>query len=236
MNNKEYNFMVYHNTFEYNEVCFFNRTIDLIINYPSLWHNFVENVLKNKVILMSEGNILIVSLGLITGSLREAFDKVYEIMNECGVIISINNNRDFLIIYLNSKNVSEFFRNTGFWLEYLTANAFLELGINAYRGVVIKTSDDNIQEVDVFIDLQNILFLIECKDTYIYDERDFKKMFDLQKKIEGRTFGIFVVTKMLDDLDYNLHGIDIIKYNYNYFEFKENLKEIIISKLISISF
>lgn len=228
--------MVYHNTFEYNEVCFFNRTIDLIINYPSLWHNFVENVLKNKVILMSEGNILIVSLGLITGSLREAFDKVYEIMNECGVIISINNNRDFLIIYLNSKNVSEFFRNTGFWLEYLTANAFLELGINAYRGVVIKTSDDNIQEVDVFIDLQNILFLIECKDTYIYDERDFKKMFDLQKKIEGRTFGIFVVTKMLDDLDYNLHGIDIIKYNYNYFEFKENLKEIIISKLISISF
>lgn len=233
---KNYNFLIYYNQLEYYEKMFFERITEVMIHFPSLWYNFVENVLKNRIVFLCEDHILIFSLGLLDSNTKGAFDMVYQILLESGVVDHINCNQEFLILYLNSKHVSAFFHNTGFWLEYLTAYACHEIGLSANRGVVIKTSDNHIQEVDVMVDVDGILFFIECKDTVIYDEKDYHKLQNLLKKIDHSAFGLFVVTKNANKEHTIMHQIDCIKYNYNYYDFVESLKDTIIQRLISISF
>jgi hypothetical protein len=157
-------------------------------------------------------------------------------MVNSGVVNKAIEKKGFLIIYVYNQKISDFFQNSGFWLEYITAYACSEIGFDCYRGVLLKTRDQNIQEVDVLVDLGRVIFLIECKDTNNYTNADLKKVYDLRKKINGLSYGIFVCSKAGINADYHKYEIELVKYRFNYEEFKERLKDVIANKIISLSF
>jgi hypothetical protein len=178
---------------------------------------------------------LIVSLELLTRQLKNSFDCIYSVMLKSGVVIRTIEKKGFLIIYVYSDKISEFFKNSGFWLEYITTCACREIGFNASRGVLLKTKDKTIQEVDVLVDLSDRVLLIECKDTYSYSDIDLRKLFYLRKRISDISYGIFVCTKLAYNVNYDKYDLGIIKYKYNYEEFREDLKEIITNQILGFN-
>lgn len=225
------NFLLYYKLLDDVELNFFNNIIKYIIYYPINWYNFLENILKNNLILSHQNTALIVSLEILTPQLKNSFNHIYECMKNSGAILDVIETKGFLIIYVYSKIISDFFQNSGFWLEYITAYACLELGLNTYRGGLIKTNDGKIQEIDVIVEYCSNLFFIECKDTYNYSNLDLKKIYNLKKKINLKTYCVFVCTKVAYDIDYEKYEIELIKYKYNYSMFKEQLKDFISRKL-----
>lgn len=233
------NFLVYYNTIDAKEENFFSNIIDLIIKYPLVWYNFVENILKNNIILVCEYNTLIISYSCLTSKLKNIFEIVLKVMQDSLIVTKIIDNNDFLIIYLYSKNISEFFKNSGFWLEYLTHYTILNIiGHGAYRGTLLRTNDNHLHEIDVIFEINDFLFLIECKDTNIYDEEDLKKLSNLKKKILDNSILAFVVTKgdQNNELDFAKYDIQLLRYKYDYWRFEEEMKEFIINKMLKYSF
>lgn len=229
------NFLMCYNLLDEVEANFFNNIINYIIYYPIDWYNFLENILKNKLMISYRNTALIVSLEILTPQLKNSFNHIYKCMQSSGVILNVIETKGFLIIYVYSEKISDFFQNSGFWLEYITAYACNELGLKSYRGGLIKTNDGKIQEIDVIIEYNSNLFFIECKDTYNYTDRDLMKLYNLRKKINSNSYGVFVCSKLAYDIDYEKYEIELIKYKFNYSEFKEQLKEFIGSKLITLN-
>lgn len=232
----DYDFLLYYYSLDQNEERFIREILKLIINYPIVWYNFLENILKNKVMINVKNGVMIVSLELLPPKQKKCFDCVYGCLKENNMIVKMIEKKGFLILYLYSQKISDFFENSGFWLEYLTAEACKEIGLTAYRGALIKTRDQNIQEIDVLIDLHTLVFFIECKDTCNYGNDDLKKMSDLRKKINVCSFALMVCSKGGLDLDYQKYEIDLIRYRHNYYIFKNELKELITKKIVGLSF
>lgn len=214
---------------------FLYNILQLIINYPLVWFNFLENILKNKIMISFRNRALIVSLELLTRQLRNSFEQIYRLMLKSDIVLNAIEKKGFLIIYVYSDAISEFFQNSGFWLEYMTAHACREIGFPCYRGALFKTKDRQISEVDVLIDLGKVLFFIECKDTYLCSEEDLKKIDSLRKRINRQSYGLFVCTKTVN-LDFKKYGLGLIKYKYNYEAFREELKEMLAGRIVSLSF
>ena len=233
--NDNSNFLFCYKLLDDTEANFIKNIINYIIYYPIDWYNFLENILKNKLMINYRNNAIIISLEILTPQLKNSFDHIYDVMKRSGVILSVIETKGFLIIYVYSKVISDFFQNSGFWLEYITDFACFELGLNSYRGGLIKTNDGRIQEIDVVVQYDSNLFFIECKDTYNYTHRDLKKIYNLKKKVNLNTFGVFVCSKLAYDIDYDRYEIGLIKYKFNYFNFKEELKDYIGNKLISLN-
>ena len=233
---ENYEYLLFYNDLDPVEENFIYNIMQLIINYPLIWFNFLENILKNKIMISFRNNALIVSLELLTRQLKNSFNHVYRLLLDTNVVLNTIEKKGFLIIYLYSEKISEFFQNSGFWLEYITAHACREIGFPCHRGVLFKTKDRQISEIDVFVDLGRVLFFIECKDTYIYSDQDLKKIDNLRKRINCQSYGIFVCTKAIHNLDFKKYGIGLIKYKYNYEAFREELKEMIAKKIINLSF
>jgi hypothetical protein len=233
---ENYDYLICYNTLDPIEENFLMNILQLIINYPLIWFNFLENVLKNKIMISFRNRALIVSTELLTRQLKNSFDHVFQLMKNCNVVINTIEKKGFLIIYVYSEKISEFFQNSGFWLEYITAYACREIGFPCYRGVLFKTKDRHISEIDVLVDLGRVLFFIECKDTYSYTNLDLKKIDNLRKRINCLSYGIFVCTKATNNLDFKRYGLGLIKYKYNYEVFKEDLKDLIGGRIVSLSF
>lgn len=233
---ENYDYLLMFNALDPVEENFLYNILQLIINYPLVWFNFLENILKNKIMISFGNQALIVSLELLTRQLRNAFEQIYRLMLKSNVVINAIEKKGFLIIYVYSEKISQFFQNSGFWLEYLTAHACQEIGFPCYRGVLFKTRDRQISEIDVLIDLGKILFFIECKDTYIYSDEDLKKIDNLRRRINCLSYGLFVCTKAVNNLDFKKYGLGMIKYKYNYEAFKEELKDQLGGKIVSLSF
>jgi len=233
---QNYDYLVSYNSLDKIEERFFANILQLIINYPIIWYNFLENILKNKVMISFRNTALILSTELLTRQQKNSFTHVFNIMIKSGVVINTIEKKGFLIIYVYSQKISDFFQNSGFWLEYLTAYAISEIGFNSYRGVLLKTRDKNVQEVDVLVDIDRAIFIIECKDTYNYADKDLKRIYNLRKKINCLSYGIFVCSKLGYNLNYHKYEIDLIKYKFDYERFKEELKDLMANKIISLSF
>lgn len=229
------NYLLCYNTLDEVEATFFNNIINYIIYYPIDWYNFLENILKNKLMMSYRNTALIVSLEILTPQLKNSFNHIYDCMISSGVVLNSIETKGFLIIYVYSEKISDFFQNSGFWLEYITHYACIELGLNSYRGGLIKTNDGKIQEVDVIIEYNSNLFFIECKDTYNYSNKDLLKIFNLRKKINANSYGVFVCSKLAYEIDYEKYEIELIKYKFDYHTFKESIKELVVSKLISLN-
>lgn len=233
------NFLVYYNTLDKKEELFFTNILNLIIKHPIVWYNFVENILKNNIILVCEYNTLIISYSCLTQKLKNTFNIVLKVMQESLIVTKIIDNYDFLIIYLYSKNISDFFKKSGFWLEYLTHYAVLNIiGHGAYRGILVRTNDNHLQEIDVIFKINEILFIMECKDTYLYNGDDLKKLSNFKKKILDNSILAFIVTKENHtlDLDFAKYDIHLIRYKYDYWLFEEELKEFIINNMLTHDF
>ncbi|NLD26906.1 MAG: hypothetical protein GX661_06060, partial [Acholeplasmataceae bacterium] len=111
-----------------------------------------------------------------------------------------------------------------------------EIGFPCHRGVLFKTKDRHIAEIDVLVDLGQALFFIECKDTYAFTDKDLRKIYNLRRKTNFLSYGIFVCSKAGNNLNYKKYDIDLIKYKYNYELFKEEVKDTIATKIVSLSF
>ena len=65
---------------------FLYNILQLIINYPLVWFNFLENILKNKIMISFRNRALIVSLELLTRQLRNSFEQIYRLMLKSDVV------------------------------------------------------------------------------------------------------------------------------------------------------
>ena len=61
----DYDFLLYYYSLDQNEERFIREILKLIINYPIVWYNFLENILKNKVMINVKNGVMIVSLELL---------------------------------------------------------------------------------------------------------------------------------------------------------------------------
>ena len=111
---ENYEYLLFYNDLDPVEENFIYNIMQLIINYPIIWFNFLENILKNKIMISFRNNALIVSLELLTRQLKNSFNHVYRLLLDTNVVLNTIEKKGFLIIYLYSEKISEFFQNSGF--------------------------------------------------------------------------------------------------------------------------
>ncbi len=69
----DYDFLLYYYSLDQNEERFIREILKLIINYPIVWYNFLENILKNKVMINVKNGVMIVSLELLPPKQKKMF-------------------------------------------------------------------------------------------------------------------------------------------------------------------
>ena len=96
-------FLLYYSNLDHIEENFIYNISQLIIKYPLIWYNFLENILKNKIMISFRDAALIVSLELLTRQLRNSFNFVYDVMVKSQVVVHTIEKKGFLIIYVYSQ-------------------------------------------------------------------------------------------------------------------------------------
>ena len=93
---------------------------------------------------------------------------------------------------------------------------------------------DQTYEVDLIAFTVDHLFFFKCLDTYQYSIDVLNNLFSIQKKLQSKSSIIFIYTKDAKNFDYKNPLFTSIKYKFDYNKFKDNLKEIILRKLIEL--
>lgn len=215
------------------ENTFLLNIINYIINHPLDWYFFLENVIKNKNLVEFSDQSMIVAYRSLSKQQLNSFNHFYNLLFSNNVIFNLHQNDDFLIIIFYSTLIKNFFEKNGQWLEYLTYYACIELGLYCFNDILITTDDGKINNVDVWAMLDSSVFIFKCFDSYKYCNADFENLFNIQKKLNTKSNIILIYTKDSSNFKKDAR-IELLKYKYNYSNFKEQLQEIIIRKFINL--
>lgn len=213
---------------------FLDTMMKFIIDYPIVWKNFVENVLKNNIAICHQGLMAMIYEKVFPQNIQIVIDHTLDYVKRSGIIESVYKEEGVYYIKFINKEQQDFFIKTGLWLEYLTYYTLrdifekdLHYDIHISQGNLIKLGNiKKFSEVDVIGSVDNHYFVIECKDTNLYSEDDYKKLRKIAKKIYNKKAKrIFITTKYTDKdiVDSKKYRINFITYNGNYLSFKEEL-------------
>jgi hypothetical protein len=96
---ENYEYLLFYNDLDPVEENFIFQIMQLIINYPLIWFNFLENILKNKIMISFRNNALIVSLELLTRQLKNSFDHVSCLTNMVDCYLQRENRHEYINAY-----------------------------------------------------------------------------------------------------------------------------------------
>lgn len=189
---------------------------NLITRYPLIWHNILENLIKQDLIVVTDNYHIIIFKEKMNSRLRKLYNYIFKILDENKMILNINENKNFYIITINNPNISRIFYDYDFWLFLVTKKTldeynisysenefytntkiskYISLSINKYNYTIIFNDTTNKYKIDpFFLTLNSRILLITTKELSIKD-------------------------------------IILLKYKYQYFVFKEELLQLLMFSL-----
>lgn len=189
---------------------------NLITRYPLIWHNILENLIKQDLIVITDNYHIIIFKEKMNSRLRKLYNYIFKILDENKMILNVNENKNFYIITINNPNISRIFYDYDFWLFLVTKKTldeynisysenefytntkiskYITLSINKYNYTIIFNDTTNKYKIDpFFLTLNSRILLITTKELSIKD-------------------------------------IISLKYKYQYFVFKEELLQLLMFSL-----
>lgn len=190
------------------ETKFYQSINNLIISYPLIWHNIMENIVKQDYIVSTDNYHLVVLKDKINRRISRCYDLLFKIFEDNQMILNVEDNRNFYIVTISNPNISRIFYDYDFWLFLITVKALKDYGISFEENEYFS-----LQKMSKYLTLiiNENEFLVLFNDTsYNYKIDSFFETF--KKRI------ILISTKQL-----TIENIKIIKYNFQYYKFKEEL-------------
>lgn len=196
---------------------FFINIQNLIISYPIIWHNFIENILKKKIIIVIDDFRIIVYKEMLDKRSERIYYFILERLNQSYVINETIQDNTFDIITFITSKIIIVFSDYDYWLYLITLKACKDLKINIDEKTYYSL-ENNKYIFFLNIVLNSVNYNICFNDTthsYIVE-----KYF-----LESKERLIIVSTK---NIKVENENITLIKYHHNYSQFKEELLEILI--------
>jgi len=189
----------------------FDFLSEMIISYPLIWNNFLENIIKKDYLMVTDEYHIVVYKEKLNKNLLKTYSFIYTILEKNKAILSINENQYFSVATFYNPMFLRIFYDLDYWLFLITRKVLNDLDIKYFENEYLYFDKmSTYLEVVVNREINIILF----NDTY--NEFIIPNCF-IDKKI------ILVSLKNI-----KVNNINLIKYNYQYVLFKKRLIELLI--------
>ena len=179
-------------------------------------HNILENLIKQDLIVVTDNYHIVIFKEKINSRLKKMYNQIIQILDENKMILNINENKNFFIITTNNPNISRIFYDFDYWLFLITKNA-LDQYLISYTENEFYTNT----KMSKFINL----IINECSYTIVFNDTTHNYKIDPFFKTLN-TKVILITTKEII-----INDALVLKYKYQYFQFKEELLQILMFSL-----
>lgn len=210
------NFFVSYNNFI--EKNYFINIQSIIISYPLIWHNFMENILKKEIIKVTDELHLIVFKDKMNIRNKIVYNFLLEKINTNYAISQFINNQNFDFLTFLTNKMTIVFSDYDYWLYLITLKALKELKLTVEEKSYYSYSNKS-YIFFLITSINGISYNICFNDTsYIYNVEEYF--------LNNLNTLIIVSTKKIKS-NYS----KIIKYHHNYYQFKEELIDFLMFSL-----
>lgn len=208
-------FISYNSILEKN---YFINIQNIIVSYPLIWHNFMENILKKEIVKTTDELHLIAFKEKMDARNKRIYNFLLEKINTNYAISQFVNNQNFDFLTFLTSKMTIIFSDYDYWLYLITLKALKELKIKVEE----KSYFSYLNNCYIFFlttTINGIDYNICFNDTsYIYNIEDYF--------LNNSNTLIIVSTKNI-----TFSYIKVIKYHHNYYQFKEELLDFLMFSL-----
>lgn len=208
-------FISYNNILEKN---YFINIQNIIVSYPLIWHNFMENILKKEIVKITDELHLIAFKEKMDSRNKRIYNFLLEKINTNYAISQFINNQNFDFLTFLTSKMTIIFSDYDYWLYLITLKALKELKIKVEE----KSYFSYLNNCYIFFlatTINDIDYNICFNDTsYIYNIEEYF--------LNNSNILIIVSTKNI-----SFNYIKVIKYHHNYYQFREELLDFLMFSL-----
>lgn len=219
---KRKKYLLYYKEVEEKERQFIKDLINVIIKYPVIWNNYIENIISPKYIVSSNDTIVI-HYKKIDDKIKNIIFIIYDLLQKHKLIKKELVKNEFVILYLKSENVINILTKRNVYMKYIIANVCLDHTEHVYVDCKVKFEDDKVLESEVIMKKGDLLFIINSYEKHSY----------IKENISNSQFviPIYYKSKTITTLMKN----NLINYTLDYRTFKENFQNIVNKKIVNKS-
>lgn len=208
-------FVSYNNILEKN---YFINIQNIIVSYPLIWHNFMENILKKEIVKTTDELHLIAFKEKMDARNKRIYNFLLEKINTSYAISQFINNQSFDFLTFSISKMTIIFNDYDYWLYLITLKALKELKIK-------------VEEKSYFSYLRNyyIFFLTTTINGIDYNIcfNDTSYIYNIEEYFLNNSNTLIIVSTKNIPFSY----IKVIKYHHNYYQFKEELLDFLMFSL-----
>lgn len=208
-------FVSYNNILEKN---YFINIQNIIVSYPLIWHNFMENILKKEIVKTIDELHLIAFKEKMDLRNKRIYNFLLEKINSSYAISQFINNQSFDFLTFSTSKMTIIFNDYDYWLYLITLKALKELKIK-------------VEEKSYFSCLRNyyIFFLTTTINGIDYNIcfNDTSYIYNIEEYFLNNSNTLIIVSTKNIPFSY----IKVIKYHHNYYQFREELLDFLMFSL-----
>lgn len=208
-------FVSYNSILEKN---YFINIQNIIVSYPLIWHNFMENILKKEIVKPTDELHLIAFKEKMDARNKRIYNFLLEKINTNYAISQFVNNQNFDFLTFLTSKMTIIFSDYDYWLYLITLKALKELKIK-------------VEEKSYFSYLNNcyIFFLTTTINGIDYNIcfNDTSYIYNIEEYFLNNSNTLIIVSTKNIPFSY----IKVIKYHHNYYQFKEELLDFLMFSL-----
>lgn len=208
-------FVSYNSILEKN---YFINIQNIIVSYPLIWHNFMENILKKEIVKTTDELHLIAFKEKMDARNKRIYNFLLEKINTNYAISQFVNNQNFDFLTFLTSKMTIIFSDYDYWLYLITLKALKELKIK-------------VEEKSYFSYLNNcyIFFLTTTINGIDYNIcfNDTSYNYNIEEYFLNNSNTLIIVSTKNIPFSY----IKVIKYHHNYYQFKEELLDFLMFSL-----
>lgn len=208
-------FVSYNNILEKN---YFINIQNIIVSYPLIWHNFMENILKKEIVKTTDELHLIAFKEKMNVRNKRIYNFLLEKINSSYAISQFINNQSFDFLTFSTSKMTIIFNDYDYWLYLITLKALKELKIK-------------VEEKSYFSYLRNcyIFFLTTTINGIDYNIcfNDTSYFYNIEEYFLNNSNTLIIVSTKNIPFSY----IKVLKYHHNYYQFREELLDFLMFSL-----
>lgn len=199
MNHQKKHLTIFHEHLLREEEIFYNVIAQIIINYPLLWNNFINNIIAVKAIVATKDGFLIINKYLLDNRQTKVLNQIWSKIEKTNVFDTIISSNDFKIYSCKSRKIIRFF-NSNAWLEAIIYYFCIKHDIRIIINPIIINQNLENDLINAYIQYQQKSFLVKI-DGKINQEKYYNTK---------------IINISLDNTSSDL------MYNYDYIKFSKD--------------
>lgn len=169
MNHQKKHLTIFHEHLLPEEEIFYNVIAQIIINYPLLWNNFINNIIAVKAVVATKDGFLIINKYLLDNRQTKVLNQIWSKIEKTNAFDTIISSNDFKIYSCKSRKIIRFF-NSNAWLEAIIYYFCIEHDIRIIINPIIINQNLENDLINAYIQYQQKSFLVKIDGKIIQDK------------------------------------------------------------------